>query len=53
MSDKSRCWTCQAYLSADQQDESGFYCPNCGDRPNAVELESNGWEYKAGVWVRN
>lgn len=51
-SHRSRCWSCQAFLSVDSQDENGYYCPNCGDDPHAVELEANGFEYDGTRWKR-
>lgn len=49
-SEQSRCWSCQAFLSDDVQDEDGYYCPNCGDEPHAVELEANGFTYDGERW---
>jgi len=49
---QSRCWSCQAFLGVDKQDETGYWCPTCGDEPHAAELEMNGYEYDGERWVR-
>ncbi|GGN18525.1 hypothetical protein [Halarchaeum nitratireducens] len=52
MSEQTRCWSCQCYLAEAMQDEDGYYCPNCRDEPNAVELRDNGWAFNGQRWVR-
>lgn len=54
MSEQSRCWSCQAFLAAEQQGPDGYYCPNCGDDAPDADLEMNGYEYndERGVWER-
>ena len=47
-----RCWSCQAYISTDNQTPDGLYCPNCGDDAPDADLEMNGYEYNGTEWVR-
>lgn len=49
---QTRCWSCQAFVADDVQDENGYDCPNCWDTPHAVELRDNGYTYDGTRWVK-
>lgn len=50
----TRCISCQAFISADMQDEDGYHCRSCGDEVSNADMEANGWEYShvETMWVR-